>query len=209
MGTRNITAVIHDGKIKISQYGQWDGYYDYTGREVLKFCRKYLSIECNREKFTERVNLCKQVSKSFRKIMDTVDKKMGRENNKKFCVPFNQLFPQMSRDTGFKILNIIWELQPYDFNTDDENNLTQHYPIHLCLDCGYDNIFGIEYTNVIDLDNNMVYMLTSHTFKGEALDTTDLIDKTYIGQYCYLKYSLHNIPDEETVDHQVEMLFTK
>lgn len=202
MGTRNITAVVHDGKIKISQYGQWDGYYNYTGREVLEFCRKYLNDEYGREKFTEKVNLCKQVTKSFDKIMDTVYKKMGRQNGKEFRVPLNQLFPQMSRDTGFKILHIIWELASYDFDKDDEHNLTQHYPIQLCFDCD----FGIEYVNVIDLDNNTIYMLTCHSFKGEALDTTELISKTYKRQHCYLKFSLDAIPDENTVDHQVEAL---
>ena len=131
MGTRNITAVVHDGKIKISQYGQWDGYYDYTGKGVLQFCREYLKDEYGKGKFTEKVNLCKQVTNSFDKIMDTMISKMGRQNGKEFCVPLNQLFPQMSRDTGFRILNIIWELTPYDFDEDDEHNLTQHYPIHL------------------------------------------------------------------------------
>lgn len=202
MGTRNITAVVHDGKIKISQYGQWDGYYDHTGREILKFCREYLKNKYGREKFTRNVNLCRQVAYSFDKIMDTIISKMGRQNGKEFCVPLNQLFPQMSRDTGFRILNIIWELAPYDFDEDDNHNLTQHYPIQLCFDCDW----GIEYVNVIDLDNNMIYMLTCHPFKGEALETTELIDKTYKGQHCYLKFSLDAIPDEDTVDHQVEML---
>ena len=201
MGTRNLTVVIQDNKIKISQYGQWDGYYSYTGREVLKFCREYLHNEYDRKKFVEKVNLCKQVTKSFEKTMDAIIDKMGRQNGKEFCVPFNQLFPQLSRDTGFKILHIIQELSAYDFDVNDEDNLTQHYPIHLCLDT-----FGVEYTNVIDLDNNMVYMLTCHDFNDESLGTTELISKTYTKQSCYLKFSLDHIPAEDIVDKQVEKL---
>ena len=206
MGTRSITAVVHDGKIKISQYGQWDGYYDYTGKGVLQFCREYLKDDYSRGKFTESVNLCKQVTKSFDETMRTIEKRLSRENDKEFCVPLNQLFPQMSRDTGFKILEIIYNLEPYMFKSvkdekTEEIKRVQFYPIQLCL-----NTDGEEYTNVIDLDNNMVYLLTCHDFKGEALSTIDLIQNTYKRQKCYLKFSLDNIPDEDTVDHQVEAL---
>ena len=39
MGTRNITKVVHGGKVKLCQYGQWDGYPTITGVEVLEFVK--------------------------------------------------------------------------------------------------------------------------------------------------------------------------
>ena len=204
MGTRNITAVVHDGKIKISQYGQWDGYYSYTGRRVLNFCREHLSEEGNREQFIEKLNLCKQVTESFNKTMRTVEETLGRGNNKEFCIPLNQLFPQMSRDTGWKILEIINGLTAYEFKSSKDEETgeikrIQFYPIQLCLDTD-----GEGYTNVIDLDNNMMYMLTCHEFTGDELEVPTIISKTYKRQRCYLKFSLDSIPEEVEVYEKVK-----
>jgi hypothetical protein len=41
MGTRNLTRVICDGKTKVAQYGQWDGYPEGQGKTVLNFLRGY------------------------------------------------------------------------------------------------------------------------------------------------------------------------
>ena len=204
MGTRNITVVVHDGKIKISQYGQWDGYYDYTGRKILNFCREHLNNACEREDFIEKLNLCKQVSSSFNNLMRKTEEEVGIKNNKDFCIPLNQLFPQMSRDTGWEILKIIYSLIPYEFKgirEGGEFKRIQSYPIQLCLDTD-----GEEYTNVIDLDNNMVYLLTAHSFNGEVLETLPIIKETYKSQNCYLKFSLNKIPSEKVVDKKVKKL---
>jgi hypothetical protein len=37
MGTRHIIAVFEDGKYKVAQYGQWDGYPGGQGEDVLDF----------------------------------------------------------------------------------------------------------------------------------------------------------------------------
>ena len=42
MGTRNITRVICDGKVKVNQYCQWDGYPTGRGEEVMLFMRDVL-----------------------------------------------------------------------------------------------------------------------------------------------------------------------
>lgn len=202
MGTRNITVVIKDNKVKISQYGQWDGYYEWTGRNVLQFCRENLSNKILREKFAERVDFCKQASAECNRQIDNAIDKFSRENGKNFVIPLNQLFPQMSRDTGWKILEIIEDLDMLDFDKDENKVPVQYFPLHLCFDCD----FGIEYTNVIDLDTDTVYMLTSHPFKSKALDTTDLIAKTYTGQYCYLKFKLGKVPSKKKVDAMVREL---
>ncbi len=53
MGTRHITQVILDGKTVVSQYGQWDGYPDATGADILKFLN-----EMNRSKFETNLQAC-------------------------------------------------------------------------------------------------------------------------------------------------------
>ena len=42
MGTRNLTVIIKDNEIKLSQYGHWDGYFNVEGKKCVNFCREYL-----------------------------------------------------------------------------------------------------------------------------------------------------------------------
>ena len=37
MGTRHLIAAILDGEHKIAQYGQWDGYFEGQGKDVVEF----------------------------------------------------------------------------------------------------------------------------------------------------------------------------
>lgn len=37
MGTRNSTIVIYEKKIKVEQYGQWDGYPEGQGQTISNF----------------------------------------------------------------------------------------------------------------------------------------------------------------------------
>lgn len=39
MGTRNLTMVVHEGKIKLAHYCQWDGYFDSAGEKILEFLK--------------------------------------------------------------------------------------------------------------------------------------------------------------------------
>ena len=50
MGTRNITRVILNGRVRVSQYGQWDGYPTCTGKKILEFIR-----DTDMTEFKERV----------------------------------------------------------------------------------------------------------------------------------------------------------
>ena len=40
MGTRGLTVIVKDNQIKLSNYGQWDSYFDYTGIKFLEFCKE-------------------------------------------------------------------------------------------------------------------------------------------------------------------------
>lgn len=37
MGTRNLFTIIHDGKLKLAKYNQWDGYLDGQGKALSEF----------------------------------------------------------------------------------------------------------------------------------------------------------------------------
>jgi len=39
MGTRHLIAVAIDGEYKVAQYGQWDGYFEGQGVDVLNFLK--------------------------------------------------------------------------------------------------------------------------------------------------------------------------
>ena len=39
MGTRNLTIAVMDGKTRVAQYGQWDGYPEGQGTTILEFLK--------------------------------------------------------------------------------------------------------------------------------------------------------------------------
>lgn len=39
MGTRNLTIVHSNGEYKVAQYGQWDGYPEGLGVQLLKYLK--------------------------------------------------------------------------------------------------------------------------------------------------------------------------
>ena len=43
MGTRGLTVIIKDGKVKLSQYQQYDSYFSETGVEFIDFCNRVLN----------------------------------------------------------------------------------------------------------------------------------------------------------------------
>ena len=67
MGTRHLTVVIKDNEIKLSQYGQWSGYFTYSGTKFLEFVKENLQSKSKKKQkyriatFGEKVELLKQV----------------------------------------------------------------------------------------------------------------------------------------------------
>ena len=84
MGTRNLTMVIKDGKTKIAQYGQWDGYPSGQGITVLRFLKRM-----NRRKFEDQLDKCYFAT--------------SRTPEENLTMKYN------SRDHGGGILNIVYD----------------------------------------------------------------------------------------------------
>ena len=193
MGTRHLTVVIKDNEIKLSQYGQWSGYFTYSGTNFLEFVKENLQSKSKKKQkyriatFGEKVELLKQVDEKTMQEVRAIREKYDFDNtlNKsEFAIPFDIMFPQFSRDTGVEILDIIDKLQPYMFNPS--------YKFPVILD--FDRVGCTEFVNVINLDTEEIYMLTTHEFKGVPLPTCELVENVYKHHDCWYKSSIKDIP---------------
>ena len=63
MGTRHLTVIIKDNKIRLAQYGQWDGYYSGQGENFTNFVRN--KLKNNLGSFREKVDLIKDIEEDF------------------------------------------------------------------------------------------------------------------------------------------------
>lgn len=104
MGTRNLTAVFIDGKYRVAQYGQWDGYPEGQGMIALHFIRDKME----EEKFKSAVR-----NSSFigQKDLLSIYDKYGVDEDGFIklddAARMYDEYPELSRDIGAKILEII------------------------------------------------------------------------------------------------------
>ena len=192
MGTRHLTVVIKDNEIKLSQYGQWDGYFTCTGTKFLQFVKENLQAKSKKkqkyriETFGEKIDTLKKVDeKTYQEFIAIKDKYGFAQSTSQFVIPFSIMFPQFSRDTGVEILNIIMKIQAYMFNPNYK------FPVVLEFDEG---ISCTEFVHVINLDTEEIYMLTTHEFKGVPLSTCELVETVYENHDCWYKSSIRDIP---------------
>lgn len=177
MGTRNLTVIIKDNKIRLSQYGQWDGYFRETGEKFFNFVRKN-----NLGYFRDKINLLKPVTAEYynENIVPEYERIKKFLAKRKLEIPHRVLLPQFSRDTGVDILEIIYNL--------DLNNLKNKFPVYLEKDSSW-----CEFIYILDLDDEMVYMLTSWDFEGEPESVPEIISKNYPMDCCY-KSKIDDLP---------------
>lgn len=90
MGTRHLIAVYQGGTHKIAQYGQWDGYPDGQGRDVLSFLHDENKVHMLKK---YRLKECRFLSE---KEIELINKSKN---------PLS-LHPQLSRNMGADILNL-------------------------------------------------------------------------------------------------------
>jgi hypothetical protein len=128
MGTRNLICVMKDNEYKIAQYGQWDGYPEENGIDILSFLRN-----CDKNLFLEKLEKCRFFSdEEINKIhaLNEKDQFDYLENNK-----------QISKDTGAKILNFVYENEKEEMLLVNSVNFAK------------DSLF-CEWCYVIDYDKN-------------------------------------------------------
>ena len=178
MGTRHLIEVVHNGEIKVAQYGQWDGYPSGQGVDILKFLHNHdLAV------FATKVDGCTFINRD--KIRQYyVDAGDSPENKSGFISieisnKFKEMHPALSRDAGAEVLSMIY---------DSENGIE----LSDSRDFANDTLF-CEYAYVIDLDSNtFVCYATGKTNKIYECSLLELPDEE-----TFLKSCKTNDEDEE------------
>ena len=104
MGTRNLTMIQKNNKMVLAQYCQWDGYPTGQGLVILEFLKNN-DIEI----FKKKVDNLEYVTEEKYKEC-WAEAGAGPEDTfvgMEIADKFNKLYPQLSRDTGAKVLDII------------------------------------------------------------------------------------------------------
>jgi hypothetical protein len=91
MGSRHLICVVLDKEYKVAQYGQWDGYFEGAGTDILKFLEIAPLIT-----FKAKLKDIKFLDESKIKALYDI-----YENN------FSKKFPEFSRDTSSDIFKLI------------------------------------------------------------------------------------------------------
>lgn len=154
MGTRHLTFVINEGKTKVAQYGQWDGYPTGQGKTVLEFLQD-VDIKEFKEKLknvrfgTEDELQDRWVEAGASRGAEWIDLNVSKN--------MKDLYPELSRDTGATVLDIINKAER---------------PILLNDSTGFaaDGLF-CEWDYVIDLDKNVLEVYKG--FGHEPLASTE------------------------------------
>lgn len=193
MGTRHLICVQHEGKYKVAQYGQWDGYPEGQGADVLAFLRE----QFNREQFLARLaDTYEATDEAIRQLYIEVGadaKKLDEEGLVDYGVAkkFSDMTPGLSRDTGSDILALI-------------QNSSAPVPLRFNVEFAADSLF-CEWAYVIDFDKS-----TFEVFKGFNrtplaegerffnIESTDKMSKEYQPVKLAASWPLDALPDQDT-----------
>jgi len=103
MGTRHLIVVKHNDRIRVAQYGQWDGYPTGQGLDIVEFLNNKTSLENLRKKIL-RVELIKDNDP----VIVKYNKNAGFGRKDKRTVEQKNWFRLfVDRDLGAKILTSI------------------------------------------------------------------------------------------------------
>lgn len=178
MGTRNLTIVHKNGEYKVAQYGQWDGYPEGLGVNLLKFLKSV-----NMDAFKNAID---NVSFLTQEEFDEINKNI---NNMRAILPnyeWQKDYPYLSRDCGGDILNHI----VFKGITKIKNS----------IEFAADSLF-CEWAYVIDLDTNKFEVYKG--FNKEKLTEDErffYLEEKSENEYHPVKfmkaYDINNLPDE-------------
>ena len=183
MGTRNVTIIRYNGKERVRQYGQWDGYPTAALASIVDFLKTDGAIE----KLKKNVMKCKLVSEEKFKypanfegiarevLKDYVSDLRNKTFEEKLCCSVIYTKTEMfeyylaTRDTGYNIPELL-----ITSAADEANEIVLQEAYTDKCD------WQVEAVNIIDLD---VCMVTSYwhgnkaTFGFNCLPTNDEIEK--------------------------------
>jgi len=189
MGTRHLIAVYINGEYKIAQYGQWDGYPEGQGLEVLDFLITQ-KTENNFERFKQKLKLVRFKTEADQKVFDAYSKSIGISETARFisleqAQKIDTKFPFLSRDLGATILNKVNETEE---------------PIWLVnsIDFAQDSLF-CEFAYVIDFDTNKFEIYTGFRTTPSRKGRFKAIENNngYYAIGLQQTYSLDKLPTKE------------
>ena len=180
MGTRHLTIVKLDNKIKVAQYGQWDGYPTGQGITIANFIQNDMDLR----KLKPRVRKLEWISD------EEIDKRWEEVGVYSDHVSFDQsakfkeIYPYLSRDCGAEILSIIqneqYEVKEYDYKKHEYviKNIKNIKVDKVANSYSFlkDGLF-CEYAYKIDLDKRKVYVYTGSTKYHKAYDFKDFTEE--------------------------------
>lgn len=201
MGTRHLIAVVRDGKFKVAQYGQWDGYPSGQGLYILRFLRS--AQENGLDKFKQQIDKCRfvtgtELNEIYAPFYDA-EGYMDMEQHNRFM---QSEYSYLSRDTGAQILKHI-------ANSDSES-----IALVDASDFAGDSLH-CEWAYVVDLDNEIFEVYEGFNDEGPVpvqnkfayLNPTEKFEPKYSGQGQYFPcklratYTFDHLPsDDEFVD---------
>ena len=104
MGTRHITEVKLGGELKVSQYGQWDGYPEGQGLTIAKFLRGVDLEKFKRQVQALGIYTAKDIEQAY---LDAGAEKGARWVNMDVSDKVKERHPALSRDYGAGVLQLI------------------------------------------------------------------------------------------------------
>ena len=107
MGTRHFIGVLSDGKYKIANYGQFDGYIEGQGAQIIEFLAK-----ADLNKFRNKLNNCyfindEELRQFYVNAGDAPENKSGFIKYE-VAEKFRKMYPSLTRETGAQILDIVY-----------------------------------------------------------------------------------------------------
>lgn len=180
MGTRHLIAVQLDGEYKVAQYGQFDGYLEGQGKEVLNFLR-----EMNRPKFESALRKCSfMTEQDFDKFKEDTQTKHQQNPSYYWITEYSHL----SRDIAAGILKMVQE--------------SEGLKLRDSISFAADSLF-CEYAYVIDLDKNTfeIFEGFNKTPLSEDERFKDAVSDDASDEYYPVRkvaeYSLDELPSDE------------
>lgn len=184
MGTRNLTMVQKNNEIVLAQYGQWDGYPTGNGLIILEFLKNN-----DLKKFSEKVNNLKYIeNEELQKLWQECGAEPGAQFvSMDVAEEFNKKYPQLSRDTGASVLELIM-------------NSTGELLVDNAID--FARSWSCEWGYLINLDTNELEVYTSSYDKKVSKDERFYVEGCNESDDCYpivkiASYNLSNLPSDE------------
>lgn len=186
MGTRHLICVVSNGDYRIAQYGQWDGYPEGQGASILEFLKSPMA-----EQLKKNLKNCTWLTNTeYEKLweefgVDTKQEMIDYDAYQDFC----NKHPELSRDTGARILEIV-------------AGATGKIKLQNSLNFSRDSLF-CEWAYVIDFDKN-----TFEVYQGFNETPLDKSERFYTagqkedenGMYpvkLFKSFDLSALPSEE------------